>query len=159
MTADLELTAVADIIQTAIAPVFLLAGISALLGVMTNRLTRVIDRWRTLQRALKKVSDQQNRLVLEKEMKKQFKRGRIINLAITFATTSALLVCLVIVSLFLSSLIGKDAAVTISVLFIACIGILILALCSFLAEVLIATRSLRRGLYTIESLTHADAED
>ena len=156
MIADLQISSLAEIIQTAIAPVFLLAGISALLGVMTNRLTRVIDRWRTLDRTWGRATDEKNKFVLEKEMKNQFKRGRFINLAITFATISALLVCMVIVSLFLSSIIGKNAAITISVLFIACISILILALCSFLAEVLIATRTLRRGLYTVESLTHTD---
>ena len=35
-------------IQLAIAPVFLLTGISALLGVMATRLARVIDRARQL---------------------------------------------------------------------------------------------------------------
>ena len=89
-------------------------------------------------------------------MKNQFARGRFINLAITFATISALLVCMVIVSLFLSSLIGKNAAMTISILFIACISILILGLCSFLAEVLISTRTLRRGLYNVDSLMQID---
>ena len=156
MIADLQISGIAEIIQTAIAPVFLLAGISALLAVMTNRLSRVIDRWRSLERALVKISDPNDQIVIKKEMKNQFARGRFINLAITFATISALLVCLVIVTLFLSSLIGKNAALTISALFIACIGVLILGLCSFLAEVLIATRTLRRGLYTVDSLMHID---
>ena len=156
MIADLQISGAAEIIQTAIAPVFLLAGISALLAVMTNRLSRVIDRWRSLERALAKISDPDDQVVIKKEMKNQFARGRFINLAITFATISALLVCLVIVTLFLSSLIGKNAALTISVLFIASISVLILGLCSFLAQVLIATRTLRRGLYTVDSLMHID---
>lgn len=154
--ADPQISSLAELIQTAIAPVFLLAGISALLGVMTNRLSRIIDRWRNLQRALVKINDENDRSVIKKEMKNQFARGRFINLAITFATISALLVCMVIVSLFFSSLIGTDADNTISVLFIACISILILGLCSFLAEVLISTRTLRRGLYTVDSLIQID---
>ena len=36
-------------IQLAIAPVFLLSGIAALLGVMANRLARIIDRARMLE--------------------------------------------------------------------------------------------------------------
>ena len=154
MLADLQITSVAEIIQIAIAPVFLLAGISALLAVMTNRLTRVIDRWRSLENALTNVNDKGDQSVLKGEMKSLFKRGRFINLAITLATVSALLVCMVIVSLFLSNLIGKNAAITIAALFIGCIVILILALCFFLAEVLIATRTLRRSLYAVEALTH-----
>ena len=40
---------IAHAIQLAIAPVFLLTGIAALLGVMANRLARVIDRGRALE--------------------------------------------------------------------------------------------------------------
>jgi hypothetical protein len=36
-------------IQLAIAPVFLLSGIAALLVVMTNRLARIVDRARDLE--------------------------------------------------------------------------------------------------------------
>lgn len=37
-----------ETIRVAVAPVFLLAGLAALLGVMTGRLARVIDRARVL---------------------------------------------------------------------------------------------------------------
>jgi len=43
------LPAIAHAIQLAIAPVFLLTGIAGLLGVMANRLARVIDRGRWLE--------------------------------------------------------------------------------------------------------------
>ena len=45
------LTGIAHAIQLAIAPVFLLTGIASLLGVMANRLARVIDRGRVLEEA------------------------------------------------------------------------------------------------------------
>lgn len=41
--------AVAYVIQLAVAPVFLLTGIGAILAVMTNRLARIIDRARALE--------------------------------------------------------------------------------------------------------------
>ena len=41
-----NLPVIAHAIQLAIAPVFLLTGIAALLGVMANRLARIIDRAR-----------------------------------------------------------------------------------------------------------------
>ena len=41
---------IAHAIQLAIAPVFLLTGIGGLLGVMANRLSRVIDRARGFER-------------------------------------------------------------------------------------------------------------
>jgi hypothetical protein len=44
--------AVAHAIELAVAPVFLLTGIGAILAVMTNRLGRVIDRARVLEERL-----------------------------------------------------------------------------------------------------------
>jgi len=45
---DTGITAVAHAIQLAVAPVFLLSGIGAMLAVLTNRLSRIIDRGRVL---------------------------------------------------------------------------------------------------------------
>jgi hypothetical protein len=44
--------AVAHVIQLSVAPVFLLSGIGAMLAVMTNRLSRIIDRARVLEARL-----------------------------------------------------------------------------------------------------------
>src|SRR5229473_5362549 len=43
---------IAHLIQTAVAPVFLLTGVAATLGVLTNRLARIVDRARTLEQRL-----------------------------------------------------------------------------------------------------------
>jgi hypothetical protein len=48
--------AVAHAIELAVAPVFLLTGIGAILAVMTNRLGRVIDRARVLEERLEETS-------------------------------------------------------------------------------------------------------
>src|SRR6267378_749815 len=45
-------TDISHVIQLSVAPVFLLAGIGSILGVMANRLARVIDRSRTLEARL-----------------------------------------------------------------------------------------------------------
>ena len=44
---DPDVSLIAHVIQLAVAPVFLLTGVGALLSVMTNRLGRVIDRAET----------------------------------------------------------------------------------------------------------------
>jgi hypothetical protein len=49
---------IARAIQLAVAPVFLLTGIAALLGVMANRLSRIIDRWRFFQKNWSQLDDQ-----------------------------------------------------------------------------------------------------
>jgi len=48
---------VSHVIQLAVAPVFLLTGVGAILSVLINRLARVVDRFRTLEGELPKVSD------------------------------------------------------------------------------------------------------
>ncbi len=45
----LPVSTIAHLIQLAIAPVFLLAGIGAILNVLAQRLARVVDRARTLE--------------------------------------------------------------------------------------------------------------
>ena len=43
---------IAHLIQSALAPVFLLSGVGVTLGVMTSRLTRAVDRARHLEELL-----------------------------------------------------------------------------------------------------------
>jgi hypothetical protein len=43
---------ISHVIQLAVAPVFLLAGVGAILNVMANRLSRIIDRARVLETKL-----------------------------------------------------------------------------------------------------------
>lgn len=46
---DSSISALAEIIQIAVAPVFLLAGIAGFLNVMSGRLGRIVDRGRVLE--------------------------------------------------------------------------------------------------------------
>ena len=71
------------------------------------------------------------------------RRAKLIYRAITLGTTSALLVCLVIVSLFMSAFVSFAIGRVIAVLFVAAIIALIAALVLFLREVFLATRALR----------------
>jgi hypothetical protein len=49
MQTESQVAALGHVIQLAVAPVFLLSGVSGLLGVLTNRLSRIIDRARVLE--------------------------------------------------------------------------------------------------------------
>ena len=66
-----------------------------------------------------------------------------INRAVTLSTLSALLICLVIVTLFTGQLIRTDVSNLVAVLFVASMGVLIAGLVYFLMEISIATRTLR----------------
>jgi len=52
MQTESQVAALGHVIQLAVAPVFLLSGVSGLLGVLTNRLSRIIDRARVLEERL-----------------------------------------------------------------------------------------------------------
>lgn len=133
---------VAHIIQLAIAPVFTLAGIGALLNVMANRLARVVDRWRALETALPGAGEELRRLsIMELSILDQ--RMARIHLAISLSTLAALLICVVIILLFTGQLMPVPVAQAVSILFVASMIFLSIALVSFLMEVRIASRTLR----------------
>jgi len=143
-TAALEVTTVAHSIQLSLAPVFLLSGIGVFLGVLTARLARVVDRARPLEELLKgaRGADAQD---LHERLVWLAKRGRLIHIAITLATVSALLVAIVVALLFASNFSPLSLAVPVAALFIGSMAALVGALLSFLVEVQIATRTIRIG--------------
>ncbi len=133
---------VAHIIQLAIAPVFTLAGIGALLNVMANRLARVVDRWRVLEAALPE-TDALTRSLYHAELTVLDKRMERIHRAISLSTAAALFICVVIILLFTGQLVPIPVAQAVSVLFVASMLFLSVALVSFLMEVRLASRTLR----------------
>jgi hypothetical protein len=94
--------AVAHAIQLAVAPVFLLSGIAAILAVMTSRLGRIIDRARVLEDRLDNASAELHP-ALRTDLATLSRRAKLISCAITLCTATALLVCTVIAVLFLSA--------------------------------------------------------
>lgn len=133
---------IAHIIQLAIAPVFTLAGIGALLNVMANRLARVVDRWRALEAGLAADDEIASRLHVS-ELGVLDRRMMHINRAIALSTLAALLICVVIILLFTGQLLPLPVAQAVSVLFVASMSLLAVGLVSFYIEVRIASRTLR----------------
>lgn len=156
-----DIATIASVIDIAVAPVFLLAGISGLLVVLTNRLGRTIDRSRSLQATESGFLPEPHRRAIERELNALLRRIRLAHAAISLSTLSAVLVCLVIVTLFLGTLLQINVSVFVAVLFIVCMIILSLAFSAFLLEVLISTRTLRASLVHAESfrIAHGDEAD
>lgn len=132
---------VSHVIQLAVAPVFLLTGVGAILSVLINRLARVVDRFRVLERELTHIRDAVLDSV-QNEMDLLNRRARMIHWAIGLCTICALLVCLVIAALFMSSVIGADLSMAISVCFILAMLALVLGLLTFLREITLARSSI-----------------
>ena len=143
MTAEPSISAIAHVIQLSVAPVFLLAGIGALLMVMTNRLARIVDRARVIEARLSGEPDGIG--PIHAEMLTLERRARNISLAIGLCTTTALLVSSVVAVLFLNAFFSYNTSTAIAVLFIAAMLTLIAALILLLREVLLGTATLRFG--------------
>lgn len=135
---------IAHTIQLAVAPVFLLTGVSALLGVFTTRLARIVDRARHLEAEHPHATGAEARLMHE-ELNALAARARLVNVAISLATGTAIMVCLVIVLLFASSLVSTPLSAAVPALFIIAMLSLVSALAIFLREILVATATLRIG--------------
>lgn len=131
---------VSHVIQLAVAPVFLLTGVGAILSVLVNRLGRVVDRFRQLEKH--QISSEKVKQVVEAEMRALSKRARLIHWAIGLCTSSALFVCFVIAVLFLSSILQVSLSTTVSVLFVLAMASLVLGLVCFLREIAIARSSI-----------------
>jgi Protein of unknown function (DUF2721) len=136
--------AVAHAIQLAVAPVFLLTGIAAILAVMTNRLGRVIDRARVLEERLEGASPE-SAATVRADLAVLSRRAKLNGRAITLCTTTALLVCIVIAILFLSAFLTFDATIPVALLFIGAMLCFFLGLLWFLCEIYLATMTLRIG--------------
>ncbi len=137
-------SAVAHVIQLAVAPVFLLSGVGAMLSVLTNRLGRIIDRARALE-DLYPSAGAERRPQMELDLRTLARRARLINQAISLCTTCALLVCAVIAALFTGAFLQADLSALVGLMFIVAMLALIGALVNFLREIQIATRSVRIG--------------
>jgi len=124
--------------------VFLLSGVSAMLGVLSHRLSRIIDRGRLLEgRAGDATGERQD--VIHRELGVLSRRAKLVNLAIGLCTICALLVCAVIISLFIGAFFSLDVSMVIGVVFVAALTALAGGLVTFLREITLATRSLRIG--------------
>jgi hypothetical protein len=140
---DPSVSDVAQVIQLAVAPVFLLTGVGATLGVLANRLARVIDRARVLE--ARREAQQGDARAIADELHNLSERGRLVYRAIALLVLAALLVGFVIISLFVGVFFAVELGGVIAALFVAAMVAFIAALMVFLREVFVGTQGLRIG--------------
>ena len=132
---------IANFIQAAMVPVFLLTAVASTLIVLTNRLARIVDRARALNERTD--GDEARVARTHEELALLARRARLVNGAITLAVLSGLLVCVVIVLLFTDAAWHTDTSRAIALTFTIAMVCLIAALASFLRETYLATAALR----------------
>ena len=155
MDPDSQITSIAHVIQLAVAPVFLLTGVAAFIGVISNRLGRIVDRARDLEKHLLSASPARIE-ALRGSLRNLAKRARLANRALSLCVGCAVLICADIVVLFVGTLAGERFGGVVAVVFVLAMLALIAALLLFLREVYLATRFLRIGaaeVHAPESVT------
>jgi predicted membrane-bound mannosyltransferase len=139
------LDTVSAAIQLAIAPVFLLASIGAILSMLTIRLGRVVDRARLVEQRALQASKDDHKERLQTETLALWRRIKIINWAMRLAVGSALLICVVIISLFFAAFASIEIGTLLAALFILAMLSLVLALLCLLLETSISTKKMLQG--------------
>jgi hypothetical protein len=146
---NIEISDVGHVIQLSIAPVFLLTGVATKLGVLTNRLGRIIDRTRVLEDRLRNKPDDEYR----EELEVLYTRSHLINYAITSSTACGLLICLVIAMLFLADTANLQLGQVIAAFFVLAMLALISSFVNLLREISIAARHMRERHNAHQPLT------
>ena len=134
MQSALAVSTIAQTIQLSLSPVFMLAGIGALLNVLAGRMARVIDRARILEQLHpRSTGPEHDRHVWE--LRLLDRRISIINAALFLAVSSAVMTCTVVVMLFIAELTGLHIGTIVALSFILAMLLLIVSLIAFMVEV------------------------
>jgi MFS family permease len=139
---DTSVSTVAQIIQLAVAPVFLLAGIGAFLNVCAGRLSRIVDRARWIEPLLLGSRGAEHERHL-REIRVLDRRMALVSWAIFFSVLAAVLICIVVILLFAASLTEAHFGTAVALLFIATMISIGLGFAVFLLETRVGSRAVR----------------
>ena len=133
-----DLASVISVLQTALAPAFLLVAVGSLLNVLTGRLARIVDRSRDLQRQYADTDGPAHERVV-RELRITKKRMRVVGSAILLAVLSAISVCAEIAVLFLMGLTNTPTTWVAVAVFMLALALLSACLVQFVREIRLAT--------------------
>lgn len=145
---------VAETIQLAVAPVFLLAGIGGFLNVCAGRLARVIDRARVLEGLITHSRGPEHDRHLH-EIRTLDRRIGMVNLCIMLSVLSACMVCLVVILLFAGQLFLDRLDTAIALLFVGAMLAIGIAFALFIVETRMGSAVVR----VRNEILHHQAED
>ena len=136
---------VARLIQLAVAPVFMLTAVGTIIGVLSTRLGRAVDRTRALEDRLRQLPPEGQNLARE-ELLLLGRRVRLVYGSMVLAVLCALFVGSLIAVAFVDAFIDIDMSKFIGLLFIAAMLAFILSLLVFLREIFLAVTSARNQM-------------
>jgi len=133
---------IAQTIQLALAPVFVLVAIGNILNILSTRLGRVVDRSRVLQQRHGETSGPAHDVVV-REIRLVDRRIKLIGRAILLLVSAGVTIGLTVVLLFMEEFLHVNLQALAAATFILAIALMMLALLLFLRETREATDSLR----------------
>lgn len=145
MLPSTNINEITHVIQLAIAPVFLLTAVAAIIGVLTNRLSRVVDRIRVLEERLSQM-DAEHLAIAHEELNLLAQRLRLIYVAVVSAVFCALFVGLLIVVAFMDAFLSINLAKMVGGLFVMAMMAFIISLVVFLREIFLAVANTRKSM-------------
>lgn len=149
MVPILAVTTIAQTIQLSLSPVFMLAGIGAILNVLAGRLGRVVDRARDLELRHEATSGTE-RARYQAELRLLDRRMSIVNAALFLCVSSAVATCLVVALLFTGELTGVPIGTVVAITFVLSMALLISGLAMFIIEVRLSLRATRVRVELLE---------
>jgi hypothetical protein len=129
-------------LQVAVGPVILISGVGLLLLSMTNRLGRAIDRARQLMDAYRHGTEADHARI-KGQLEILWRRACLIRASIVWGSSSLLLVALVIILLFVSTLLGLNLAPVIAILFGCCMAAVVVSLVYFIRDINLSLHALK----------------
>jgi xanthine/uracil permease len=129
-------------LQVAVGPVILISGVGLLLLSMTNRLGRTIDRSRQLTEAYRSGTEA-DRVRLKGQLEILWQRACLIRASIVWAASAVLLVAVLMILLFISTLLGLEIASIIAILFGCCMGAVIVSMIYFIRDINLSLHALQ----------------
>ena len=151
MTPEAHIVDITRVIQLAIAPVFLLTALGTIIGVLSNRLARIVDRTRTLEDRLGQMRLPDLKSAYH-ELTLLDRRMRLAYLAIALSVVCALFIGLLIAIAFIDAFLLPDFSKFIALLFMAAMAALISSLVVFLREIFLAVTSARNAIHLKEKV-------
>jgi hypothetical protein len=145
MTNSTPLPELVPVLQVAIAPVILISGVGLFLLSLTNRFGRALDRTREIHHELVGAAAA-DRHRLSSQVAVIYRRARMIQFSIIMAAVSALFAAMLILTLFCAALFKWEASTVISLIFIACLGSLIVSLVTFIMDIRLSLKALKLEL-------------
>jgi hypothetical protein len=144
--AETPLQGITQAIQLAIAPVFLLAAVGAVINALMGRLARAVDRRRVVEELVERTEGEKHEKLRE-ELQVLARRTVLTLWSIGLAVLCALLVCLLIFVAFLGAFLVVDLSRTVAILFIAAVVSLTLCMLLFMREVMVAAMSVHQSAW------------